>query len=141
MKFSLDNTAGNTIVAYDVGIIQVYRSGYHATDDMETKARYLIQTSAIITPERIVEAWTPQTPSELVPEHMQQVLEFQPEIIILGTGRNLRFPAPEVIQLCHETGVGFEAMDTGAACRTYNILAAEGRNVAAALLMIEPAGS
>jgi len=136
MKFNLDNSSGNSIVAYDVGSIQVHSSGTHIDEGADAKIR-IITSSVIITPEVLFEDWQPKVPAELAVLHMQQVLEFQPEIVILGTGRSLRFPAAEVIQVCHHAGVGFEAMDTGAACRTYNILAAEGRRVAAALLMIE----
>jgi uncharacterized protein len=55
----------------------------------------------------------------------------------LGSGRQLRFPDPALLAPLSERGVGVEVMDTGAACRTYNILMAEGRTVAAVLLMIE----
>jgi uncharacterized protein len=136
MKFNLDNPAGHTIIGYDVGEIQVHHDGTPQVEGIEKKAR-IVRTSAIITPASLVENWPPIVPTDVLPLHMQQVLEFQPEIVILGTGRSLRFPAPEIIQLCHQAGAGFEVMDTGAACRTYNILAAEGRHVAAALLMIE----
>jgi uncharacterized protein len=60
-----------------------------------------------------------------------------PELLILGTGRRQRFPRAELLAPLAEAGIGWEVMDTGAACRTYNILMSEGRNVAAALLMIE----
>jgi uncharacterized protein len=136
MKFNLDNSTGNTIVAYDVGLIQVHSSSVPTDEGAQAKIRN-ITSSTIITPEHIVVDWQPQIPADLAVPHMQQVLEFQPEIVLLGTGRSLRFPATEVIQVCHQAGAGFEVMDTGAACRTYNILAAEGRRVVAALLMIE----
>lgn len=139
MKFSLDNSPGNTIIAYDVGQIQVHSLNVSGKAGTEPRVR-IITSSVIITPDVIIEDWQPRLPAELSPLHMQPVLEFQPEIVLLGTGRSLQFPAVEIIQLCHEAGAGIEVMDTGAACRTYNILAAEGRRVAAALLMIETAG-
>ena len=58
------------------------------------------------------------------------------EIIIVGTGATQVFPSPDVLAPLVTHGVGFEIMDTRAACRTYNILMAEGRNVVAALIMI-----
>lgn len=136
MKIDLDKTPSNTIVAYDVGHIHVH--GSLRTGDGTAPQTHIVTASVIITPDVVVENWQPATPSELAPSHMQQVLEFQPEIVLLGTGRRLQFPASEISQVCHQVGVGFEVMDTGAACRTYNILAAEGRRVVAALLMIEP---
>jgi len=57
------------------------------------------------------------------------------EIVLLGTGDRLRFPQAVHLAVFARGGIGFEAMDTRAACRTYNILAAEGRRVAAALLL------
>ena len=107
-----------------------------ASDGQQSRARKL-SASVIITPDTVIEDWEPTEPAQLTPGHMQQMLEFQPEIVILGTGRRLRFPAAEITLICHQAGVGIEVMDTGAACRTYNILAAEGRRVAAGLWMIE----
>ncbi|MBI1421940.1 MAG: hypothetical protein GC149_00655 [Gammaproteobacteria bacterium] len=135
MKFSLDPAAGNMIVAYDVGVIRV-RNTLATTETRET-AEQAVTSSTIITPATILRDWAPQSLDEVTPAHLRQVLEFQPEIILLGTGRQLRFPAMEIMEVCHQAGTGIEVMDTGAACRTYNILAAEGRHVAAALLMIQ----
>lgn len=60
------------------------------------------------------------------------------ELVILGTGRQLRWPAPAWLAPFAQQGIGLEAMDTAAACRTYNILASEGRKVLAALLLEPP---
>ncbi|WP_291558025.1 MTH938/NDUFAF3 family protein, partial [Comamonas sp. SCN 65-56] len=60
------------------------------------------------------------------------------DILLLGTGTRLRFPPPSITRPLIEARIGLEVMDIGALCRTYNILAAEGRNVGAAVL-IEPA--
>lgn len=136
MKFNLDSTTGYSISGYDTGEIKLYYRG-KPTQDGEVIKPIILHSSVIITPETIVRDWPPTNPAEVEPAHMQKVLEFQPEIVILGTGRRLRFPAQAVMQRCHQAGAGFEVMDTGAACRTYNILVAEGRHVAAALLMIE----
>jgi uncharacterized protein len=136
MKISLDKSPGNTIIAYDVGAIKVHSRVIPTSEVTRSNVR-IITSSVIITPEDLIEEWPPADPAELATEHIQQVLVLQPEIVILGTGRRLRFPSVEVIQACHRAGAGFEVMDTGAACRTYNILAAEGRRVAVALLMIE----
>jgi len=57
------------------------------------------------------------------------------EIVLPGTGAQLRFPRPEILRPLLEAGVGVEVMDVQAACRTYNILVSEERKVAAALLL------
>lgn len=139
MKVSLDNSRANTIVAYDVGMVRVHTRV--SQDNAAPTANILnITSSTIITPDSLIDNWQPSRPTELAASHMQAVLALEPEIVILGTGRRLCFPPNEIAQACHLVGAGFEVMDTGAACRTYNILAAEGRRVAAALLMIESDG-
>lgn len=136
MKVSLDKTSANTIIAYDVGMVRIHTRAIRQTAETTSNVRQLTR-SAIVTPDTLLEGWQPQQAQELVVSHMQDVLAFEPEIVILGTGRHLRFPSNDVMQACHQAGAGVEVMDTGAACRTYNILAAEGRRVVAALIMIE----
>jgi len=68
---------------------------------------------------------------------MEQIMSLDPEIVILGTGRELHFPAESITRPLAENNIGLEIMDTGAACRSYNFLVGEGRRVVAALLMIE----
>ena len=137
MKFSLESSSGNTIVAYDTGMIRIHQPSLRRADNSESGFR-TITGSVVITPEALIEPWTPTAVSTLLVAHLQQVLEFQPEIVLLGTGRRLHFPAAELMHACYQAGAGFEVMDTGAACRTYNILTGEGRRVVAALFMIEP---
>ncbi len=74
---------------------------------------------------------------ELSEAHFTPLADARPELVVFGSGSTLRFPRPAWIRRLIETGIGVETMDTGAACRTYNILAAEGRRVVAALL-VEP---
>jgi uncharacterized protein len=75
---------------------------------------------------------------ELGPEHFEVLARLQPEVVIFGSGQRLRFPRPAWIAPLAQRRIGVETMDTPAACRTYNILAQEGRVVVAALLL-EPA--
>lgn len=63
------------------------------------------------------------------------IADLKPEIVILGTGAAQRFPRPELLRALAALGVGVEVMDTRAACRTYNILASEGRKVVVAILL------
>lgn len=94
----------------------------------------LLTTGLILTPERMIEDWGPSEPAGLDSAHLQALIELEPEVILLGTGPVQVFPEACVYFRVLELGIGFEIMDTGAACRTYNILTAEGRRVAAALL-------
>jgi uncharacterized protein len=89
----------------------------------------------VVSPEQPVSAWNASTFESLTAAHFDQVLQLKPEIVILGTGDRLRFPKPELTRALASAAVGFEAMDTNAACRTYNILMAEGRQVVAAILI------
>jgi uncharacterized protein len=88
----------------------------------------------IVLPESIIPEWSTATVATLSTEDMQKLLELGTEIILLGTGNRLRFPAGPLMRPFAPAGIGLEIMDLKAACRTYNILAAEGRKVAAALL-------
>ena len=66
------------------------------------------------------------------------MLALAPELVIFGSGQRLRFVAPALLRPLIERRVGVETMDTAAACRTYNVLASEGRAVVAALLLEAP---
>jgi uncharacterized protein len=92
-------------------------------------------SSVIVMGEHIIEDWDAANFDALVPRHFERLRELAPEIVLLGTGNTLRFPAPALSQPLMIARIGMEVMDTRAACRTYNILSAEGRRVAAALLI------
>jgi uncharacterized protein len=77
--------------------------------------------------------------ADLTAEHFAQLAQSRPELVIFGSGTRLRFAPPALLRALMENRIGIETMDTLAACRTYNILAGEGRQVLAALL-IEPVG-
>jgi uncharacterized protein len=74
---------------------------------------------------------------DLGPEHFEQLAALQVEVVIFGSGSRIRFPRPAWIAPLAQRRIGVETMDTAAACRTYNILAQEGREVAVALLLEE----
>ena len=96
--------------------------------------------SVIVLPGQIIADWPPQRFEELAPAHLEALVPLSPELVILGTGLRQRFPRAELLAPLVGAGIGWEVMDSGAACRTYNILMSEGRKVAAALLMIEGQG-
>ncbi len=89
----------------------------------------------VITTERIVGTW-PATPvAELTEEHVVGILEDAPEVLILGTGSTHEFAPRDLVFALARRSVGFEVMDSAAAARTFNVLAGEGRHVAAILYL------
>ena len=72
---------------------------------------------------------------DLTAAHFAQLAEFDAELVIFGSGSRLRFPHAAWLQPLMAKRMGLETMDTGAACRTYNILAGEGRHVIVALVL------
>jgi len=107
-----------------------------ACDDGQiTVGQQSYRRSLILTPERVIPDWRPKRYDEITERDFDAVLSMQPDIILLGTGPTLRFPAAKLSAWILGTGTGFEVMDTPAACRTYNILLSEKRKVIAALLL------
>ncbi|MCD7097050.1 Mth938-like domain-containing protein [Stenotrophomonas sp. MMGLT7] len=96
----------------------------------------LLQRSFILMPDQLVEEWpVGADAATLQPGQMIPVLELQPALVLLGTGTRQVFPAVEVMAAFLTRGIGIEIMDNAAAARTYNVLASEGRRVAAAFLL------
>jgi len=106
-----------------------YGEGY-----VEVNGRRLTQ-SAVVGAQRLVTDWPAAAIAELSADHLAAIIEMKPEIVLLGTGRTLVFPEPRILAPLYKAGIGVEVMDTPAACRTYNILLGEGRNVVAALIV------
>jgi uncharacterized protein len=92
-------------------------------------------TSLIVTPEKVVPGWPPQHPDQLTVENLGMILALDSEVILVGTGTALRFPDSSILKGVIRAGIGIDFMDSRAVCRTYNILAAEGRNVAAGIII------
>jgi uncharacterized protein len=82
--------------------------------------------------------WRCDSFGALTPAHFDQLAALDAELVLFGSGNQLRFPQPAWLAGLIERRIGLETMDTAAACRTYNILAGEGRHVVAALLMESP---
>lgn len=121
MKLHLDNSpALNTVTAYGAGFIEINRQRH--------------QGAVLVRPEGEVIDWGPERFEQLTEAHLAMLLEHAPEVVLLGTGARQRFPHPSLLAALAAARVGVEVMDTGAACRTYNILMNEGRRVLAALL-------
>ncbi len=94
--------------------------------------------SIVVVPDRPVLEWPVAAFEALDAAHFRFVADQNPELVVFGSGSRLRFVHPRLMKALIDRGIGVETMDVHAACRTYNILMAEGRRVAAALL-IEPA--
>ena len=92
------------------------------------------QQSIVIYQDRVITDWEPATIAQLTDHDIASLTHYAPHVIILGTGPQHTFPAPDVLSPAYQRGIGVEVMHTEAACRTYNILVSEGRNVLAALL-------
>lgn len=121
MKLHQSHTAGlNVFTAYGEGYVAVNNEKHHK--------------NLILLPDTIIHNWSSATVETLAETDMQKLLGLGTEIILLGTGNRLRFPSGALLRPFAPAGIGLEVMDLQAACRTYNILVAEGRKVAAALL-------
>lgn len=122
VKLHLSGSTGhNLFTGYGTGYVTINQIRY--------------EHSLIVLPDRLIEDWEAKTFEQLTTEHFQFILSLRPEMVLFGTGAALRFPHPRLTRSLIESGIGIEVMDTAAACRTYNILSAEERRVAAALLI------
>lgn len=93
-------------------------------------------TALLLTPERVIEPWPASDVDALTMADFASIADYRPEIVLLGTGPKFRMPAGLLTRAFNAEGIGLETMDTHAACRTYNVLLTEGRQVAAALLAL-----
>lgn len=89
----------------------------------------------VVIPEQVFSDWSASTFATLTEAHFEYFLVLKPEIVLLGTGAEHRFAHPQLYQALTNAGIGVEFMSTPAACRTYNILLAEDRKVAAGILL------
>jgi uncharacterized protein len=121
MKLEADN--------FDVQTIQGYGSGWVGVQGEK------ISHSVILSAQGERVDWRCERFEDLTEAHFAQLAEFDAELIIFGSGSRLRFPPAAWLQPLMAKRIGLETMDTGAACRTYNILAGEGRRVAVALVL------
>lgn len=113
----------------DVQMVTGYGPGWVAIDKKEHSGSVLLGASGFLRP------WNCNNFASLTAQHFAELAELNAELIIFGSGDKLRFVHPSWLQALMQKRIGFETMDTHAACRTYNVLAAEGRNVIAALLL------
>ncbi len=122
MKFTLDARS-------DVNLVRGYAPGTVRVGDRVVAKHFILAADALIT------EWEAPSAAELSLEHLDPVFELKPEVVLLGTGHTQRFPSTRVREAFASRGIGLEAMDLGAACRTYNILVQEERRVVALLFV------
>jgi len=111
----------NSIQAYEQGQITVNERIY--------------TQSLVLAPDQIIESWPVTSVSQLEAEQLECVFDLKPDIILLGTGEKQVFPNINILGKFAQKGFGVEVMNTGALCRTYNILVAEDRYVVAAFIL------
>ena len=121
MKFHLSTAEGNMFTGHGADYVRLGVVEY--------------RDNILVTPERIVTGWTAGGFDTLTEADFAALAELKPEVVLLGTGASLRFPHPRLTRALTDAGIGVEVMDTPAACRTFNILAAEGRRVVAAVIL------
>ena len=128
MKLHLDSAVGlgsvaNAITAHGQGFVAVNGSN--------------IGNPVIVLPDKLFNPWSimAAVAPMLSVADFAVLLDLKPELVVFGSGNKFCFPAREIMTTFAQAGIGFEVMDTPAACRTYNVLVSEGRRIAAALLI------
>ncbi len=121
MKFHLQTPSANVIAAVGADWIRIGEAEY--------------RQNVIVTPDTVDTHWAPAGFAALTEADFESLLQHKPELVLLGTGAKQRFPHPRLFQALTHARVGVEAMDTRAACRTFNILIAEDRRAVAALVL------
>ncbi len=121
MKFHLQAPSTNVVTGTGPGWVRVGATEY--------------RESIVLLPDEVIPGWAPNGFDALTAEDFAALAAHAPEMVLLGTGPTQRFPHPRLLQSLASARIGVEVMDTRAACRTFNILVAEDRRVAAALVV------
>lgn len=122
MKLSEDTIPGAQVInSYDENSITVNEQNH--------------THSLIISNFQLIPHWPVNNIQQLSNQTLQTIIELEPEVIIIGTGKTIQFPRPENYSAVINLGIGIEFMDLGAACRTYNILLSENRKIAAGIIL------
>jgi uncharacterized protein len=122
MKFTLEGSS-------NVNVIRSY-----SAEEIRIGERS-VRSSCIVTADTLLTDWPPASLEEVAVTHLESIFELRPELVLLGTGARQRFAPPAIRAAFAARGIGVEAMDLGAACRTFNILVQEERRVAAVLFL------
>ena len=122
MKLHLTTAENNHLITgYGQGYVEI------------NKQRYA--QNLIVMADKLILDWQATDFASLTELHFTQIIDLKPEVVLLGTGEKHQFLHPKITQKLTENGIPLECMTTAAACRTYNILMSEGRNIAAMLIL------
>jgi len=124
MKFTQQRSDG-------INLIRRYGADFIAIGEQEIRASCIVTASTL-------DSWTPRTIDELTLEHLASIFALTPEVVVLSTGANQKFPRAALRAEFATRKIGLEVMEIGAACRTYNVLVGEERRVLAAILLPGP---
>jgi len=122
MRFTQDSSSSPYL-------IRAYGSGELRVNDDIHRGTVILSASTLVSVPEIRDI------NDLVVLDLSRILALEPELVLLGTGARQIFPAASFRAQFLSAGIGFEAMDTGAACRTFNVLVAEQRRVVALLMV------
>jgi uncharacterized protein len=122
MRFTQDLSSNvNVIRGYGAGELRINDAVFHDT--------VIVAAAAIRTEPTLTNV------ADLSTEHAAHILAFEPELVLIGTGQRQVVPAAGFGAQFLKAGIGFEVMDTGAACRTFNVLVSEQRRVVALIML------
>ena len=121
IELTLGNDDFNTISSY--------------SEDSFTVNEHVYSTGIIISAKELIAPWPVNTFDQIVLAHIEQIIALDPEIIIIGSGIGIKFLPEEYSAIALAKDIGIEYMDSGGACRCYNLLLDEGRKVVAGLLL------
>jgi uncharacterized protein len=122
MKLHLTTAENNNLITgYGAGYVEI------------NKQRHT--HNLIVMADKLILDWQATDFATLVEAHFAQIVDLKPEVVLLGTGEKHQFLHPKIIQKLTEKNIPLECMTTAAACRTYNFLMSEGRNIAAMLII------
>ena len=121
MKLSAESGSGNVIRSFRTGELRLTEQTFNV--------------HVILSATKIIRDWKPAAFLELSIADFEPAIALDPEIILFGTGEQQRFPDNALMTEIMRQGIAFEVMDTAAACRTFNVLVSEFREVVAALLV------
>ncbi len=122
MKLHLTNSDGSYLITgYDKGWVEINRQRY--------------SNNLILLPNQLIGNWHVLSFESIQADDFEKVAGLKPDVVLLGTGASHKFIHPKLTTALTKVGISLESMSTDAACRTYNILMSEGRNVLAALIL------
>jgi uncharacterized protein len=122
MKFHLASAEGFSITGRDPGVVRINNEEWRENFVLFPETGAIVWAGIPRAPEETSAAW-------------KTIIEYAPNIVVIGTGDKHVFPHPSLLRPLIEARIGYEVMDTAAACRTYNVLVSEGRKICAAIIV------